>query len=1070
MSYTIFDLNYDRYLLRANSYPEENLETENNFTEGVSPDTFLSGGFGGNWTVVDGYIQSDNYVEGVSGWKLSPTEAQLPNIILVGGTIKYQKSSFVDNTKSGYYIGSEGIYFGGVSDATKFKFTISDGSLDFVGAHSGGSVGGIPISNITNIGTSTADAVPSNLTVSDTGITVADDGTISAYVTLTWTAITTNTFDHYLIRYKKNAYTYYTNISTAENTVTIDGLVPNTAYNFGIASVNKYGTQSAFSSNINQTTATSTTAPATVVGVSATAGIQYVIVEWTANSERDIASYNVYRHTADSSGDASVVANIKGTYFVDGGRTGGTELFYWVKAVNTSGLESDDFSTVAFATPRNVASTDSQISNIGWTQTCGFSSTNNTTVEWTAGDFTTSAGTTYNISSGNTGVMSARTYIYLDIATSTTAYQATTTATDAVGDNKVLVAVAENNTGGAVFQVFGGAGGVFIDGSDLVASSVTTDQIAANTIVAGNIEAGTITSTEIDTDSITSLNNLVVAAANILIDGTTYLSNWRNSTDVTKIDGGQIYTGSITTTQLNFTPVQDTDVIASINASAEGIRIDADNIEISGSTTFASGYDPTGRVLAVGGTYDSAASGARVRIFPDANTGIQIIDDDSNDVFKAIVGGTDVGDVTIGNYAGEEGMFYDKSAGTLSLALNSEDAITLGYGGSILLDEGGGIKFTSVTIPTACTATLVEIAGNVDAGTHTYKITYVTASGETSLGTASNTVTTDATHEQVSLTGIPTSSSGAVTARKIYRTKAGGTTYFLLATISDNVTTIYTDNIADSSLGSDNASYRENSAVGKLYLDDEAVVSFSANSTFIGKGCGASITTGYQNTAVGALALELETTGRLNTAIGDGAMRRGGTFANVAIGTAALAYSIGQDNVGVGVGAIGGSNNNSVYENVAVGNNTLYSLNGEQHGNVALGHEAGVWETGSNKLYIDNTSRTNLADAVAKALIYGNFASTTANQYLRFNANVGIKTNTFGTSADGVLGISNGTVPSTSPVNMIQIFSTDISGDDATLGLRTEAAVIAEVDETKFSHKLPVKINGSTYYIMLTDS
>ena len=73
------------------------------------------------------------------------------------------------------------------------------------------------------------------------------------------------------------------------------------------------------------------------------------------------------------------------------------------------------------------------------------------------------------------------------------------------------------------------------------------------------------------------------------------------------------------------------------------------------------------KLNAVGGSYDSAASGARVRIFPDADTGIQVIDDAAADVFKTIVGGTHVGDVIIGNYSGGQGIFYDKSAGVTTL-------------------------------------------------------------------------------------------------------------------------------------------------------------------------------------------------------------------------------------------------------------------------------------------------------------------------------------------------------------------------------------------------------------------
>lgn len=51
---------------------------------------------------------------------------------------------------------------------------------------------------------------------------------------------------------------------------------------------------------------------------------------------------------------------------------------------------------------------------------------------------------------------------------------------------------------------------------------------------------------------------------------------------------------------------------------------------------------------------------------------------------------------------------------------------------------------------------------------------------------------------------------------------------------------------------------------------------------------------------------------------------------------------------------------------------------------------------------------------------------------------------TWGTSAANVLAIGNGTVPSTSPADMIQIFSVDLSAGNATLGLRTETAVVTE--------------------------
>lgn len=108
--------------------------------------------------------------------------------------------------------------------------------------------------------------------------------------------------------------------------------------------------------------------------------------------------------------------------------------------------------------------------------------------------------------------------------------------------------------------------------------------------------------------------------------------------------------------------------------------------------------------------------------------------------------------------------------------------------------------------PGVITAALpgTPVAGNVDNGAHRYRATFVTADGETDGGTISAAVTVaDKTvNGKVSLTAIPLGGS-LVTSRKLYRTAAGGSTYLLLATLADNTTVTYVDNIADSALGAE---------------------------------------------------------------------------------------------------------------------------------------------------------------------------------------------------------------------------------------------------------------------------
>jgi hypothetical protein len=117
---------------------------------------------------------------------------------------------------------------------------------------------------------------------------------------------------------------------------------------------------------------------------------------------------------------------------------------------------------------------------------------------------TSADGTVYNISAGNTGNMTAKNYIYLDIAVSTTAYQKTTTASTAVGVGKLLIGVAQNNAGEATFQIFNGQGAKNIDASEIVAGSITANEIAASTITAAKMNVSQLSALAADLGSITT--------------------------------------------------------------------------------------------------------------------------------------------------------------------------------------------------------------------------------------------------------------------------------------------------------------------------------------------------------------------------------------------------------------------------------------------------------------------------------------------------------------------------------------------------------------------------------------
>jgi hypothetical protein len=91
-------------------------------------------------------------------------------------------------------------------------------------------------------------------------------------------------------------------------------------------------------------------------------------------------------------------------------------------------------------------------------------------------------------------------------------------------------------------------------------------------------------------------------------------------------------------------------------------------------------------------------------------------------------------------------------------------------------------------------------AAGLLSGDYTYGATFVTARGETELGFVSDTVSPSS--QQVEVSDLPTWWGRTVTSRKLYRNKAADPNVrYLVATISDNTTTSYTDNIADAALG-----------------------------------------------------------------------------------------------------------------------------------------------------------------------------------------------------------------------------------------------------------------------------
>ncbi len=356
------------------------------------------------------------------------------------------------------------------------------------------------------------------------------------------------------------------------------------------------------------------------------------------------------------------------------------------------------------------------------------------------------------------------------------------------------------------------------------------------------------------------------------------------------------------------------------------------------------------------------------------------------------------------------------------------------YNGNLTVDLGN-LKFTSLAAPGAPTAAINAVAGNLT-GNYRYAVTFVTAQGETSIGAQSNLVAPAA--QRVNLTAIPTGTSGVVTQRKVYRTLAGGTAFYLIATIADNTTTTYADNTADGSLtviaNANNATggrtflngvqtsmydpYSANSANGYSALSSNTSGSYNTASGYAALQAN---TTGIYNTAVGGLTLINNTSGHFNVAVGMQALTSNTTgIGNVSSGYASLLYNrTGNYNTasgyaaGQGVSTLSDITGNSLF-GYLTGNALLTGGNY----NTMLGYSAGsAVTTGTNNTFIGVNAGINVTTGSNNIIIGQNVnaaSATGSNQLNIGNAIYGDLGTGFvgiGTSSPGAgLDVANATL------------------------------------------------------------
>jgi hypothetical protein len=157
-----------------------------------------------------------------------------------------------------------------------------------------------------------------------------------------------------------------------------------------------------------------------------------------------------------------------------------------------------------------------------------------------------------------------------------------------------------------------------------------------------------------------------------------------------------------------------------------------------------------------------------------------------------------------------------------------------------------------------------------------------------------------------------------------------------------------------------------------------------------------------------------------------------------------------------------GTSNNATFAKLTLRNNQTATAGNLIYDSMLIELRGSYWDGAAAQLRA-NTIQTIMEDN-DPIIFYLKFAGNSGT-FMRLRDNAGAMT----IHADQPLQLGSSS-DLTATTDEVRLGSFDIAAGHRSLCIASEEVVAAETDETKFSHKYPVRINGATYYIMLTQS
>ena len=215
---------------------------------------------------------------------------------------------------------------------------------------------------------STSLQVPTGLTITSS-IEVAPDGgsLVSMYAAWNNNAEVSSAFHHYELEVVLSATGRGAQYSTTDIGYILP-VIPNTSYDVRIRAVDKDGSPTAWSTFVNHISAKDTTPPADVSwagGGGATAGFRMIGLEWNQVPDADVRDYRIQRSASGAwAGEEIDLGYVSGSFAIDKNLAVNTQYWYRIKARDTSGNESLNWSPIATATTTQIGQSDIAFNSI----------------------------------------------------------------------------------------------------------------------------------------------------------------------------------------------------------------------------------------------------------------------------------------------------------------------------------------------------------------------------------------------------------------------------------------------------------------------------------------------------------------------------------------------------------------------------------------------------------------------------------------------------------------------------------------------------------------------------------